>query len=122
MPYFICRSCGTQFAESLVPPANRPSCVDERRAMPAKGALWTTLDELQRSYRNVFQRIEPNLYGIGTTPRFPIGQRALLVRTDRGNLLWDCIALLDGGTIDFINGLGGSKGSPSRIPTIIRQW
>jgi hypothetical protein len=110
VPYFICRSCGTQFAESSVPPSTCPSCLDERRAVPAEGTPWTTLDELRRSYRNAFQRIEPKLYGIGTTPHFPIGQRALLVRTENGNFLWDCIALLDDATIDFIGRLGGLRG------------
>ncbi len=33
--------------------------------------------------------MEPDLYAIGTTPEFGIGQRALLVRTPHGNLLWD---------------------------------
>jgi hypothetical protein len=110
MPCFICRSCGTQFAESPVPPSACPSCLDERRAVPVEGAPWTTLNELRRAYRNVFQRIDPQLYGIGTMPRFPIGQRALLVATEDGNMLWDCIALLDDATIDFIRAVGGLRG------------
>ena len=39
--------------------------------------------------------IEPGLVGIGTEPSFAIGQRALLVQTPAGNLLWDCISLVD---------------------------
>jgi hypothetical protein len=35
---------------------------------------------------------EKGMIGIGSTPPFAIGQRALLVRTDDGNILWDCIA------------------------------
>ncbi|MEM7334890.1 MAG: MBL fold metallo-hydrolase, partial [Chloroflexota bacterium] len=50
---------------------------------------------------------EPNLYGIGTTPSFAIGQRALLVQTEEGNLLWDSISLLDEETITAVNNLGG---------------
>src|SRR5207244_12397913 len=36
---------------------------------------------------------------IGTEPEFAIGQRALLLQTSGGNLLWDCISLLDEKTI-----------------------
>jgi hypothetical protein len=45
--------------------------------------------------------------GIGTTPEFAIGQRALLLQRPQGNLLWDCIALLDQATIDVVTALGG---------------
>jgi hypothetical protein len=109
MECFICRSCGTQFASRPNPPENCPCCQDERRAVPVDGPKWATLKELRASYRNFFQRIEPSLYGIGTTPRFPIGQRALLLRSSTGNLLWDCIALIDDATVDFVRGLGGIR-------------
>ena len=36
-----------------------------------------------------------DLVGIGVEPSFAIGQRALLVRTPHGNVMWDCISLLD---------------------------
>ena len=38
---------------------------------------------------------EPGLTGIGVIPQFGIGQRALLVATPAGNVLWDCVPLLD---------------------------
>ena len=50
---------------------------------------------------------EPGLIGIGTQPKFAIGQRALLLCTPEGNILWDCISLIDDATITLINGLGG---------------
>jgi len=34
---------------------------------------------------------------------------ALLVSTEEGNLLWDCIALLDAATVDIVKALGGVK-------------
>jgi glyoxylase-like metal-dependent hydrolase (beta-lactamase superfamily II) len=40
-------------------------------------------------------------------PDFAIGQRALLVQTPGGNVLWDCISLIDPATVDLLNGLGG---------------
>lgn len=50
---------------------------------------------------------ESNLYGIGIQPRFAIGQRALLLQTAQGNLLWDCLPLINDQTIRLIKKLGG---------------
>ena len=44
---------------------------------------------------------------IETTPAFGIGQRAILARTPAGNVLWDCIALIDDATVDVLEGVGG---------------
>ena len=32
--------------------------------------------------------------------------RAILARTPAGNVLWDCLALIDDATVDLLNGLG----------------
>jgi len=48
---------------------------------------------LQRSHQNLVKAQGPGITGIGTTPKFAIGQRALLVQTAEGNLLWDCISV-----------------------------
>ena len=74
---------------------------------PDSGQRWTSLEALRSTHRNAFQQIEPGLMGVGTVPAFGIGQRALLVRTPTGNLLWDCIALLDDATAAIITALGG---------------
>ena len=72
-----------------------------------QGQSWTTLQALSAGHFNSFREHEPGLIGIGTQPSFAIGQRALLLRTPGGNVLWDCIAMLDGATIALIAGLGG---------------
>jgi len=43
-------------------------------------------------------------------PAFAIGQRALLLLTRQGNVLWDCISLVDEATIALVKGLGGLLG------------
>src|SRR5690606_29461653 len=48
-----------------------------------------------------------DMTGIATEPAFAIGQRALLVQTPAGNVLWDCISLIDQATIDAVAALGG---------------
>ncbi|MBA2737617.1 MAG: MBL fold metallo-hydrolase, partial [Pyrinomonadaceae bacterium] len=40
---------------------------------------------------------------------FAIGQRSLLVLAPEGNILWDCIPLLDKPTIGFLESKGGLK-------------
>jgi glyoxylase-like metal-dependent hydrolase (beta-lactamase superfamily II) len=84
-------------------------CEDERQFIPPEGQSWTTLQRLGISHLNGFRQYEPGLIGIGTQPRFAIGQRALLVCTPEGNILWDCISLIDDATVTLINGLGGLR-------------
>jgi hypothetical protein len=108
---FICTGCGTQYSPRpdapREPPANCPICDDVRQFVPDAHQRWTTLESLRHTHRNAFERLEPSLLGVGTTPSFAIGQRALLVQAPEGNVLWDCIALLDQATIDIIAALGG---------------
>ena len=107
MNNYICITCGTQFAQTSKPPAHCPICEDERQYVGHGGQQWTTLTELEQSHRNRIDHLEANLYGIGTKPKFAIGQRALLIQSARGNILWDCISLIDNSTIEKVNQLGG---------------
>ena len=75
--------------------------------MPAAGQRWVTLGELRAAHRGDVRELEQDLFGIGATPGFAIGQRALLVRTPAGNVLWDCIPLLDDEIAERVRGLGG---------------
>lgn len=104
---WLCATCGTQHAPSDQPPASCAICDDERQYVPRGGQRWTTLDALQRGHRVAFRRLEPGLMGIGMEPAFAIGQRALLVQSPKGNVLWDCIPLLDQATVDVVTALGG---------------
>src|SRR5687768_15683368 len=103
----ICVTCGTQFAETEREPERCPICEDERQYIGHNGQHWTTLATLQRDYHNVIKPVEPGLTGIGTLPAFAIAQRALLLQTPGGNVLWDCISLLDDPTIAAVRALGG---------------
>lgn len=107
MNNYICITCGMQFAETIEPPEHCPICEDERQYVGHDGQQWTTLAELQHNYSNRIEKREDKLYGIGTQPKFAIGQRALLIQSDRGNVLWDCISLIDNQTIKQVNEIGG---------------
>jgi hypothetical protein len=125
MPAFICTTCGTQYAASVAPPAECRVCEDERQFTPAGGTSWTTLDALAAGHINAYRQYEPGLIGIGTQPRFAIGQRALLVCTPHGNILWDCISLIDDATVTLIKGLGGLSAIAISHPhfyTTLAEW
>ena len=109
MENFICVQCGTQFFETAKPPLHCPICEDERQFVRHGGQEWTTLKRLAADHQNRFEEEAPQLLGIGTEPEFAIGQRALLVQSPAGNLLWDCIALLDDRTIAEVSMRGGIR-------------
>ncbi len=109
MESYICTACGTQYPPSTAAPAECRICQEERQYVPPGGQIWTTLPALAGSRFNAFRQYEPGLIGIGTQPQFAIGQRAILVQTPHGNVLWDCISMLDAATISIIKGLGGLK-------------
>lgn len=107
MPNFICITCGTQFAATETPPPSCPVCDDDRQYVGPNGQQWTTLEALRESYHTVIKPVEPKLTGIGMHPDFAIGQRALLLQTPEGNVLWDCIPLIDDPTCAAVRALGG---------------
>ena len=109
MENFICVQCGTQFAETAEPPSRCPICEDERQFVRHTGQEWTTLKQLAANHHNRIEDEAPLLLGIGTEPEFAIGQRALLLQSPGGNLLWDCISLLDDETIAEVNARGGIR-------------
>lgn len=110
MKYFICVTCGSQFAISPTNPSHCPICDDERQYVGHTGQIWTTLDEYRKTHKNVFTQEEPGLHSILTQPKAGIGQRAFLVHTPEGNMLWDCIPPLDDPTIETIKKHGGLAG------------
>jgi glyoxylase-like metal-dependent hydrolase (beta-lactamase superfamily II) len=109
MENFICVQCGTQFADTAEPPSRCPICEDERQFVRHTGQEWTTLQRLRAGHRNRIEDEAPRLLGIGTEPEFAIGQRALLLQSTAGNLLWDCITMLDEQTAAEIDARGGIR-------------
>ncbi|KAK4092154.1 hypothetical protein Purlil1_3407 [Purpureocillium lilacinum] len=130
--WLVCTACGTQF-----PSADRSVvttchiCDDPRQYVPPSGQSFTTLAAMRGGsgsgsgtspsssfsnppYRNVFTPYapDPRITFITTAPKFAIGQRAALIRTPAGTVLWDCLTLLDAETVrrvrdDFCGDTGG---------------
>jgi glyoxylase-like metal-dependent hydrolase (beta-lactamase superfamily II) len=103
---YVCVRCGVQHAEAAEPPARCAICDDEREAVYQEGQRWTRPADLRREHRNVVERLEPGIVGIRTEPCFAIGQQALLIQTPEGNVLWDCLSLLDDATVEAVRTAG----------------
>ena len=111
MEAFVCRTCGVQHAASPAPPPGCAVCEDERQYLPPGGQRWATLNELSAEGRRIDVRdLEPGLSGIGADPTIGIGQRALLVQTAAGNLLWDCLGFIDEQGVAAVRARGGLHG------------
>ena len=125
MTIHLCRACGTSFPDAEREPASCPICEDERQWVPAGGQSWTTPAELAAGHANLWRTHEPGVTEIRTVPTFAIGQRAFLVRTPAGNVLWDCLALLDVATEEIVRALGGLAAVAISHPhyyTCMQDW
>ncbi|HCU93372.1 MAG TPA: MBL fold metallo-hydrolase [Actinobacteria bacterium] len=101
----ICRTCGVQYP---APREDCPICLDERQYVGWNGQQWTSLAELKAAgHRGRVEEEGPGVVGIGAEPATAIGQRALLVRTPGGNVLWDMITYLDDDLVAQVSALGG---------------
>ena len=96
-----------QQAPTAAPPKRCPICEDERQYVRQGGQAWTTIAELARTHRSDIRAIDADIWGIGVAPAVGIGQRALLIRTPRGNVLWDCVGFIDDAAVDKVRALGG---------------
>ncbi|CAL8576859.1 hypothetical protein XPA_002726 [Xanthoria parietina] len=109
----LCVACGSQYSDEPKEATSNSCkiCDDPRQFVPPGGQQWTTLASIQRTHQNKWERDpkNPNLWSIWSEPKFAIGQRAMLLETANGNVLWDLIALLNNSTIEFIKSRGGLK-------------
>lgn len=126
----ICVTCGTQYDVPLSsPPSSCRICDDPRQYVPASGQSWSSLNKEKHTQKNVFETDQhnSNIHFISTKPKsegelpaslasstttkkqLGIGQRAILIQTPKGNVLWDIVAFIDQATVDFINEKGGLK-------------
>jgi glyoxylase-like metal-dependent hydrolase (beta-lactamase superfamily II) len=117
MDAFICRTCGVQHAASEFPPGECAICLDERQYVGWDGQTWARLPDLAaEGFRTVVRDEEPSLTGIGVEPSFGIGQRALMVRTPGGNVLWDVPGFLDDAALGAVRRQGGLAGISASHP------
>lgn len=123
----LCCACGTSFDTGTQesPPPRCPICDEERQYVPEAGQRWISSADLAKGHANTWREAEPRLLEIRTSPKFGIGQRAFLLRTPHGNILWDCIALLDAATEQIVRALGGISAIAVSHPhyyTTMQHW
>lgn len=106
MPAYICRTCGLQYPPSDTPPAQCKVCSDDRQYVSWAGQAWTTEEELQQQHQ-VRIEADGDLLGIGVSPNFAIPQRALLVPSKAGNILWDCTSVVTSEAVQALQQHGG---------------
>ncbi|KAL2135519.1 hypothetical protein VTI74DRAFT_8250 [Chaetomium olivicolor] len=113
--FLVCNTCGTQHST-----ADRAAlttcfiCDDPRQYTPPEGQSFTTLSTLRdagdrRNEFHPFPSGDARFTSIVTAPKFAIGERAILIRTPGGNVLWDCFTYLDDETVERIRAEGGIK-------------
>ncbi|MER0238483.1 MBL fold metallo-hydrolase [Fulvimarina sp. MAC8] len=106
---FLCTACGTQYPPSDAPPKHCPICEDHRQFVPPAGQSWVSFEAMRAGRRFQIAR-EGEFLSLSPLPAFGIGNRAFLVRTPHGNLLWDCVPCVDDAIVEIIEGLGGLAG------------
>lgn len=105
----ICATCGTRYATAKNSGDECFICNDERQYVLESGQHWTSYDTIAADHSiHISERAE-RLYDLRIMPHFAIGQRAFLVLSESGNILWDCLPLLDEATVAFIQSKGGLK-------------
>lgn len=106
MHHPICATCGTQFALATTPPDHCPVCEDERQYVGWKGQRWTSHEALAAAHT---LRLEDDggVLGIGLSPDFAINQRAMLLPTDAGNVLWECLSVVTDEALAALEARGG---------------
>ncbi len=119
----LCTACGTSYAAPA--PRHCPICEDERQFIPPGGQRWITQTDLRAAHTNRWQQHLPGLLSLQSLPAFGINQRAFLLCTPHGNILWDCIAHLDEATETLIRALGGLQAIAISHPhyyTTMQDW
>ena len=105
----ICNTCGTWYRLQDVQDNRCRICDDDRQYVPEGGQAWINPGDLRRHRSVQIKEVSDHVYELTVLPSFGIGQRAFLILSDKGNILWDCIPLLDEGAKAFIQTKGGLK-------------
>ena len=105
---WVCPTCGANFPPATEPPPRCAVCEDERQWVPPTGQVWKQMGVLaEEGFRTDVRDVASDLIGVGVRPFIGVGQRALIVSTRQGNLLWDPPSFIDQAAIDAVGELGG---------------
>ncbi|KIW07832.1 uncharacterized protein PV09_01750 [Verruconis gallopava] len=130
----ICVACGTQYdAPFTDPPKSCKICDDPRQYVPPTGQQWSCLSKLKAdNFKNTWTQdaVDPRVWfiqsvpdslpahlagvNLGLTsgmkvPKIGIGQRAILLQTEHGNVLWDLVPFINDKFVEEVKQKGGIK-------------
>jgi len=129
----ICVTCGMQYDQPLdEPPESCKICDDPRQYVPATGQSWTSLNHLgSQKFHNIWtqnkhdsrifsiqseintgvnnESFTANMHGTSKRQKVGIGQRAVFIQTEHGNVLWDTVPYIDQDFINEVAEKGGLK-------------
>lgn len=107
MTVYLCATCAVETDGPRPPEQVCPICADERQWVPRSGQRWTTVSELtHQGHVLEWFAVEPGLTGLTSKPAVGIGQQAMIVQSDAGNLLWDPPGLITNEAVDHVRRLG----------------
>lgn len=121
----ICKTCGTRFASEKFDADKCPVCLDDRQYLKEYGQEWLSYNELRKNHTVKINFLRTNIFEITLQPSFAIGQKAHLITTSEGNILWDCIPMIDKASASFINKKGGLKAIAISHPhyySLMAEW
>ena len=107
MPHFICTTCGTQYADSHQPPSACTICEEPRQFVEGNRP---ELDHPRPPAAD-----QPQLHQVQGAGAARHRRRAalrhrpasLVPQSPGGNILWDCLPLLDQAVVECLKALGG---------------
>lgn len=121
----ICVACGAQYDDAGFDPARCKVCLDERQYVNWAGQQWTSIAKAAADGHQCRIGDEHGVRAIGVDPKLGIGQRALIIPGEGGNLLWDCVPFLDDAAVARIEQLGGLAAIAISHPhyyTAMNEW
>lgn len=121
----ICGTCGTRITSLAPLPGLCPICNDDRQYIGPFGQQWTSYPEIAASHQIEIKTWTDGLHALQVVPQFAIGQRAFLMESPAGNILWDCLPFLDAEAVNFIRERGGLKAIAISHPhyySLMAEW
>jgi hypothetical protein len=103
---WICATCGVQVAPRVTPPEQCRICTDSRQYVGWAGQHWLDPRELSRT-RQIEFRVEHGITTLHQVPGFAINQRAFLIPTGAGNVLWECLSAITDEAVAELRARGG---------------
>ncbi|TKX23442.1 hypothetical protein C1H76_4510 [Elsinoe australis] len=103
----ICVACGTQYDVTYKQGLERCKiCDDPRQFIPPSGQQWTSLGREKGKHENKWEQdaSDDRIWHLYADPKLGIGERASLIKTPHGNIIWDCFAYLSQDLVDFVRG------------------